>query len=40
MSHGQIFAAIAAGYVVGRLDGTLQFFDARTGQPGKVAVNR
>lgn len=27
-------------FVVGRLDGTLQFFDAKTGQPGKVAVNR
>lgn len=27
-------------FVVGRLDGSLQFFDAKTGQPGKVAVNR
>jgi hypothetical protein len=23
---------------MGRLDDTLQFFDAKTGQPGKVAV--
>ena len=26
-------------FVVGRLDGSLQLFDAKTGQPGKVAVN-
>ncbi|KAF0177678.1 MAG: cytochrome C [Limisphaerales bacterium] len=34
------FTAGNTRFVVGRLDGTLQFFDAKTGQPGKVAVNR
>jgi len=28
-----------ARFVVGRLGGTLQFFDAKTGQPGKVAAS-
>lgn len=34
------FAASNTRFVVGRRDGSLQFFDAKTGQPGKVAVNR
>ena len=34
------FLASNARFVVGRLDGSLQFFDAKTGQPGKVAVSR
>jgi WD40 repeat protein len=34
------FTAGNTRFVVGRLDGSLQFFDAKTGQPGKVAVNR
>lgn len=31
------FTAGNARFVVGRLDGSLQFFDAKTGQPGKTA---
>ena len=31
------FTAGNARFVVGRLDGSLQFFDAKTGQPGKPA---
>jgi hypothetical protein len=27
-------------FIMVRWDGSLQFFDAKTGQPGKVAVNR
>lgn len=34
------FTAGNTRFVVGRLDGSLQFFDAKTGQPGKVAGNR
>ncbi len=40
MNSAWSFLAGNARFVVGRLDGTLQFFDAKTGQPGKVAVNK
>ena len=34
------FTAGNTRFVVGRLDGSLQFFDAKTGEPGNVAANR
>jgi WD40 repeat protein/mono/diheme cytochrome c family protein len=40
LAPGVAFTASNARFVVGRLDGSLQFFDAKTGQPGKVAVSR
>jgi hypothetical protein len=39
--HNLLAVAFTAGnarFVVGRLDSALRFFDARTGQPGKVAA--
>ncbi len=40
LAPGVAFTASNARFVVGRLDGSLQFFDAKTGEPGKVAANR
>ena len=40
LAPGVAFLASNARFVVGRLDGSLQFFDAKTGEPGKVAAKR
>jgi len=40
LAPGVAFTASNTRFVVGRLDGSLQFFDAKTGEPGKVAAKR